>query len=179
MLALHFLTIKGSLSWRKKDQVNCYKEFLYTLIICHHYIFIPVFRKIELFVSKWLNSLFCNMYIMCSNCYLLSDHTMYIYPGMSKWKIKISLLPNSSCWIFLSAEDLVLQHNFICLREIFAKYINKFCHCENFSLRTSLSSLNCEIKSMSNKCLLIVYLHFPILHVLPFPGQSSMHIQEL
>lgn len=78
----------------------------------------PVFRNIELFVSKWHNSLFCNTYIMFSNCYLLSDHTMYIYPGMSKWKIKISLLPNSSCWMFLRAEDLVQQHNFICLREI-------------------------------------------------------------
>lgn len=112
------------LSMMKKERQSLllWRIFRYTYNVNAIIIFSsPVFRKIELFVSKWHNSLFCNTYIMFSNCYLLSDHTMYIYPGMSKWKIKISLLPNSSCWMFLRAEDLVQQHNFICLREIFTK----------------------------------------------------------
>lgn len=112
------------LSMMKKERSSLllWRIFRYTYNVNAIIIFSsPVFRNIELFVSKWHNSLFCNTYIMFSNCYLLSDHTMYIYPGMSKWKIKISLLPNSSCWMFLRAEDLVQQHNFICLREIFTK----------------------------------------------------------
>lgn len=107
---------------KERQSLLLWRIFRYTYNVNAIIIFSsPVFRKIELFVSKWHNSLFCNTYIMFSNCYLLSDHTMYIYPGMSKWKIKISLLPNSSCWMFLRAEDLVQQHNFICLREIFTK----------------------------------------------------------
>lgn len=93
---------------KERQSLLLWRIFRYTYNVNAIIIFSsPVFRKIELFVSKWHNSLFCNTYIMFSNCYLLSDHTMYIYPGMSKWKIKISLLPNSSCWMFLRAEDLI------------------------------------------------------------------------
>lgn len=122
LLCLHYTSWPSKTLYdeeRKTKSLLLWRIFRYTYNVNAIIIFSsPVFRKIELFVSKWHNSLFCNTYIMFSNCYLLSDHTMYIYPGMSKWKIKISLLPNSSCWMFLRAEDLVQQHNFICLREI-------------------------------------------------------------
>lgn len=67
------------LSMMKKERPSLllWRIFRYTYNVNAIIIFSsPVFRNIELFVSKWHNSLFCNTYIMFSNCYLLSDHTM-------------------------------------------------------------------------------------------------------